>query len=74
MPQWLKNQLTDINPAQPKGYFAKRGVQTWASATATIIRDNVNIDADHTVVNSEKILLGDKNARESIILGDKFLL
>ena len=46
MPQWLKNQLTDINPAQPKGYFAKRGVQTWPSATATIIRDNVNIDAD----------------------------
>jgi len=44
MPQWLKNQLTDINPAQPKGYFAKRGVQIWAAAAATIIRNNPNVD------------------------------
>ncbi len=35
--------------------------------------NSVNIDTPSTVVKSDKILLGDKNARESVILGDKFL-
>jgi hypothetical protein len=34
---------------------------------------NVNIDAPKTVVQSKEILLGDKNAFEPIILGNKFL-
>ena len=35
---------------------------------------SVNIDVkEEFVVNSPKILLGDKNANESVILGDKFL-
>ena len=35
--------------------------------------NSVNVDSPTTTVKSDKILLGDKNARESIILGDKFL-
>jgi hypothetical protein len=35
--------------------------------------NSVNIDSPTTTIKSDKILLGDKNARESIILGDKFL-
>ena len=35
--------------------------------------NSVNIDSPLTVIKSNQILLGDKNARESIILGDKFL-
>ena len=35
--------------------------------------NSVNIDTDKTIIKSTKISLGDKNARESIILGDKFL-
>lgn len=34
---------------------------------------SVNIDTDTTSVNSKKILLGSKDADESVILGDKFL-
>ena len=33
----------------------------------------LNIDTKTTVIKSDKILLGDKSARESVILGDKFL-
>ncbi len=35
--------------------------------------NSVNIDTKTTILQSDKILLGDKNARESVILGDKFL-
>ncbi len=35
--------------------------------------NSINIDSPTTVIKSNKILLGDKNARESVILGDKFL-
>jgi len=35
--------------------------------------NSVNIDAPLTVIQSKEVLLGDKNARESVILGDKFL-
>jgi len=35
--------------------------------------NSVNIDSPTTIIKSDKILLGDKSARESIILGDKFL-
>lgn len=35
--------------------------------------NSVNIDAPKTVIQSKEVLLGDKNARESVILGDKFL-
>ena len=35
--------------------------------------DSVNIDSPKTVVASKEVLLGDKNAKESVILGDKFL-
>ena len=35
--------------------------------------NSVNIDSPLTTIKSDQILLGDKNARESIILGDKFL-
>ena len=35
--------------------------------------NSVNVDSPTTTIKSDKILLGDKNARESIILGDKFL-
>ena len=35
--------------------------------------DSINLDSPTTIIKSDKILLGDKNARESIILGDKFL-
>jgi len=35
--------------------------------------NSVNIDSPSTIVKSDKVLLGDKNARESVILGDKFL-
>ena len=34
---------------------------------------SVNIDSPLTVIQSDKVLLGDKNASESVILGDKFL-
>jgi len=34
---------------------------------------SINLDSPTTVIQSDKILLGDKNARESVILGDKFL-
>tara|TARA_R110001592_G_scaffold24507_3_gene94364 strand:- start:1479 stop:2711 length:1233 start_codon:yes stop_codon:yes gene_type:complete len=35
--------------------------------------DSINLDSPTTVIKSDTILLGDKNARESVILGDKFL-
>ena len=35
--------------------------------------NSLNIDTKTTIIKSDKVLLGDKNARESIILGDKFL-
>lgn len=35
--------------------------------------NSVNIDTPSTVIKSDKVLLGDKNARESVILGDLFL-
>lgn len=35
--------------------------------------NNVNIDSPKTVVQSNEVLLGDKNAKESFILGDTFL-
>ena len=35
--------------------------------------NSINLDSPTTIIKSDKILLGDKNARESIILGDKFL-
>ena len=35
--------------------------------------NSVNVDSPTTTIKSDKILLGDKNARESMILGDKFL-
>ena len=35
--------------------------------------DSINIDSPKTVVASKEVLLGDKNAKESVILGDKFL-
>ncbi len=35
--------------------------------------NSVNIDTPSTVIKSDKVLLGDKNAREAVILGDKFL-
>ena len=36
-------------------------------------KESVNIDTKQTIVDSRKILLGDKDAKEPIILGDKFL-
>jgi hypothetical protein len=36
-------------------------------------RESVNVDSKKTIVNSKEVLLGDKNASESVILGDKFL-
>jgi hypothetical protein len=35
--------------------------------------ESVNIDSKITTINSKEIYLGDKNASESVILGDKFL-
>ena len=35
--------------------------------------NSINIDSPSTIIKSDKIFLGDKNARESVILGDKFL-
>ena len=35
--------------------------------------NSINLDSPTTVIQSDKVLLGDKNARESVILGDKFL-
>lgn len=35
--------------------------------------NSLNIDAPKSVLNSREIYLGDKNANESVILGDKFL-
>ncbi len=35
--------------------------------------NNINIDSPKTVVQSNEVLLGDKNAKESFILGDTFL-
>lgn len=35
--------------------------------------NSVNIDSPKTVIQSKEVLLGDKNASESVILGDKFL-
>jgi len=35
--------------------------------------NSVNIDSPKTVIQSDSVLLGDKNAKESIILGDTFL-
>ncbi len=35
--------------------------------------DSVNIDSPNTTIKSDEVLLGDKNATESVILGDKFL-
>ena len=34
--------------------------------------NDVNIDAPRTVIQSNKVLLGDRDAFESVILGDKF--
>ena len=36
-------------------------------------RDTINLDSPETIIQSQKVLLGDKYATESIILGDKFL-
>ena len=36
-------------------------------------KESVNIDSPSTIIKSNKILLGDKEAKESVILGDKFL-
>jgi len=36
-------------------------------------KESVNIDSPKTVIASKEVLLGDKNASESVILGDKFL-
>ena len=36
-------------------------------------QDSVNIDSPKTIIASQEVLLGDKNASESVILGDKFL-
>jgi hypothetical protein len=36
-------------------------------------KESVNIDTNNFIVNSPKVLLGDKNATESVILGDSFL-
>ena len=35
--------------------------------------NSVNVDSPKTIIQSKEVLLGDKNATESIILGDKFL-
>jgi hypothetical protein len=35
--------------------------------------NSLNVDAPKTVISSSKIFLGNKNATESVILGDKFL-
>lgn len=35
--------------------------------------DSINIDSPKTVLQSNSVLLGDKNASEAVILGDKFL-
>ena len=35
--------------------------------------DSINLDSPITVIKSDTISLGDKSARESVILGDKFL-
>ncbi len=35
--------------------------------------NSVNIDTTDTIINSENVLLGGKNAKESVILGDSFL-
>jgi hypothetical protein len=35
--------------------------------------DSVNIDSPKTILQSNNVYLGDKNATESVILGDKFL-
>lgn len=35
--------------------------------------NSVNIDAPKTILQSNEVYLGDKNANESVILGDKFL-
>jgi hypothetical protein len=35
--------------------------------------ESINIDSPETIIQSDKVLLGDKNASESVILGDKFL-
>jgi len=34
---------------------------------------SINIDSPNTIIQSDKVLLGDKNATESVILGDLFL-
>lgn len=36
-------------------------------------QESVNIDTPKTIIQSDKVHLGDKNASESVILGDKFL-
>jgi len=36
-------------------------------------KESINIDSPETIIASDKILLGDKKANESIILGDTFL-
>lgn len=35
--------------------------------------NSINLDAPKTVIQSDDVLLGDKNATEAVILGDKFL-
>tara|TARA_R100000541_G_scaffold36272_1_gene44343 strand:+ start:850 stop:2085 length:1236 start_codon:yes stop_codon:yes gene_type:complete len=36
-------------------------------------KDSINLDSPETIIQSKKILLGDKYATEPVILGDKFL-
>ena len=36
-------------------------------------KDSINLDSPETIIQSKKVLLGDKFATEPIILGDKFL-
>jgi len=35
--------------------------------------NSLNVDTPKTIISSKEIFLGDKNAKESVILGDKFL-
>jgi hypothetical protein len=36
-------------------------------------KDSINLDSPETIIQSKKVLLGDKYATEPVILGDKFL-
>tara|TARA_R110001592_G_scaffold46378_5_gene147600 strand:- start:1958 stop:3193 length:1236 start_codon:yes stop_codon:yes gene_type:complete len=72
------NQFTDNQIILSSGrlLFNSKNDSILLSAFKTINLnsiDSINLDSPTTVIKSDKILLGDKNARESIILGDKFL-